>query len=507
MHILPLRSALAMAAFGVAALILAGAALGDPAGSSQGGFQNPASPVARQINSLFWLITIIAVIVGAFVETFLIYTLRKYSAKRGAAGADESDFKEEAGSEAEDASPIHRKEHGNAKVELAIFGFTAVVFAALLLVSLQTLWSIEEAPADPSALTVEVTGSQWAWEFHYPAQAITELSALSEMHVPVNKVVRLNITARDVLHAVWIPDLGVKLDAVPGRVNHFWFNAEREGHYLLQCAEFCGGAHSDMHAVVVVESQAAFDAWVDGRQHPPPPPPPPVLDGQTVNVTLSDFHIAFERALNMNLGANVTFRITNTGPSQHFLNFQAPVNLTSPPVNASTTVNWSVTFSQLATNAIVICPVTGHAAAGMSEHYNVSQGARIVDVHLHDAGVSGSTYSITPAKIDLTPGEVVAFHVFNDGSAAHNLMLGEPYNVVSPTINPGETTYTPAITVADQSDSYWCAIPGHRQLGMVGEFSGAKAETGPQVPGFEAAWVLPALAGVAALVALRRRKA
>ena len=505
MRTIHLRSALVTAALCVATFVWAGVSLADPVGSSQGGFQNPASPVARQINSLFWLITVIAVLVGAFVEIFLIYTLRKYSAKRGAKGVDEAGFNEEAGSEAQNVSPIHRKEHGNPKVELAIFGFTAVVFGALVLLSLQTLWSIEEAPADPSALTVEVTGSQWAWEFHYPAQGITELSGLSEMHVPVNKVVRLNITARDVLHAVWIPDLGVKLDAVPGRVNHFWFNAEREGHYLLQCAEFCGGAHSDMHAVVIVESQAAFDAWVDGRQHPPPPPPPPVLDGQTVNVTLTEFHIAFERPLNINLGATVTFRITNNGAQQHFLNFEAPVSQTSPPVNASTTVNWSVTFSQLAADAVVICPVAGHAAAGMSEHYNVAQGARIVDVHLHDSGVAGSTYSITPAKIDLTPGEVVAFHVFNDGSAAHNLMLGEPYNVVSPTITPGETTYTPAITVADQSDSYWCAIPGHRQLGMVGEFSGAKAETGPQVPGFEATFVLPALLGAAAVVVWRRR--
>jgi cytochrome c oxidase subunit II len=507
MRIIHVRSALATAALCVASVVCAGLSLADPAGSSQGGFTNPASPVAHQISDLFKIITIIAIVVGAFVEALLIYTLRKYSAARGAEGVDEESFHEEGGHEADDASPIHRKEHGNAKVELIIFAVTATVFGLLVLASLQTLWSIEEAPADPSALTVEVTGSQWAWEFHYPAQGVTELSALSEMHVPVNKVVRLNITARDVLHAVWIPDLGVKLDAVPGRVNHFWFNAEREGHYLLQCAEFCGGAHSDMHAVVIVESQAAFDAWIDAKVNPPPPPPPPVLDGETVNATLSDFHIAFERVLNINLGATVTFRITNTGPSQHFLNFQAPVDQTSPPINASTTVNWSVTFSSVATNAVVICPVAGHAAAGMTEHYNVSQGARIIDVHLHDAGVAGSTYSITPAKIDLTPGEVVAFHVFNDGSVAHNLKLGEPYNVVSPTITPGQNTYTPAITVAASSDSYWCDIPGHRQLGMEGQFSGAHTESGPQVPGFEAGWVLPALLGVGLIVTWRRRKA
>jgi uncharacterized cupredoxin-like copper-binding protein len=159
-----------------------------------------------------------------------------------------------------------------------------------------------------------------------------------------------------------------------------------------------------------------------------------------------------------------------------------------------------VTFSALATDAVV-------RAAGGTEHYSVAQGARIVDAYLHDAGVPGDTYSITPGTIDLTPGERVAFRVHNVGTVAHNLKLGEPYNVVSATINGGESTLMPPITVADASDSYWCDIPGHRQLGMVGEFSGAKAEpTGPQVPGFEAGFALAALAGAAVALAVHRRR-
>ena len=487
--------------------LLAGAALADPAGSSQGGFQDPASPVAREISNLFWLITAIAFVVGAVVEALLLIAIRKFNAERAASGEDTAE--EHAPRMKPGRDPrLHRVEHGSAKLELGIFLGTAAAFAAIVVVSLNSLWAIEYAPDDPSAITVEVIGSQWAWEFRYPAYGITELSGLSEMHVPVNTVVRLNITARDVLHAVWIPDLGVKLDAVPGRVNHFWFNAEQEGRFLLQCAEFCGGAHSDMHASVVVESRAAFDAWVDNKQNPPPPPPPPIFGGETVNVTLTEYALAFSRPLNIQRGSTVTFRITNAGAVDHALHFEAPVNEMSPLVGPGNTTLWNVTFNAVATNAVVMCPVSGHGALGMTALYNVSEGARVVDVYLRDAGVPGQTYSIEPAVIDVTPGERVAFRVHNEGAVAHNLKLGEPYNVVSATINGGETTLMPPITVADVSDSYWCDIPGHRQLGMVGEFSGAQTgPTGPEVPGFEAAWALPALAAVGVALAWRRKKA
>jgi uncharacterized cupredoxin-like copper-binding protein len=170
-------------------------------------------------------------------------------------------------------------------------------------------------------------------------------------------------------------------------------------------------------------------------------------------------------------------------------------------------VTWNVTFSQVATNAAVICPVAGHAAAGMTERFNVSQGARVIEVHLHDSGVTGDRYQITPATIDLTPGEVVVFHVFNDGTVDHNLHLGDPYNIVSATIPKNKDTFTAPITVAATSDHYWCDIAGHREFGMEGTFSGAQAETGPQVPGFDAVWAIPALVGVAGLLVWRRRHA
>ncbi len=496
------------------ALLCAGVALADPAGQSQGAVTDPASPAARAISDLFWQVTVIAFVVGIFVEALIVYTVLKFGAGRAAAPSAEGDDDpgEDSGGhhgdESRAASTVYPGHHGNQKIEILIFVVTAAAFALLVVFSMNTLFAIETPPENaPNSLTVEVTGSQWAWSFRYPAEGISELSAISEMHVPVDTVVRLDITATDVLHAVWIPDLGVKVDAVPGRWNHQWFTAEREGRFLLQCAEFCGGAHGNMHAAVVVESKAVFDAWVAAKQNPPPPPPPPVLDGDHISVTLEEYRVVLERPLNINLGANVTFHIRNNGTMTHALAFEAPYSVTSAYVDAGSTLNWSVVFDQAVADAMVFCPIPGHAASGMSARFSVSQQARIVDVYLHDSTVPGDTFSITPGTIDLTPGERVVFRVHNNGTLPHNLKLGEPYNVVSPTISGGETTFTPPITVADASDSYWCDIPGHRKEGMVGEFAGEKAATtGPQLPGFEAAWALPAVACAAGAMVWRRER-
>lgn len=507
MRVTNVRFALTVGAAALAFSLACGLAAADPAGTSQGGFTNPASPVAHKINDLFWITTYLALAVGALVEGLLLFSLRKFRADRP--GADEKEAAHDEDDDGDHAGidpRLIRKEHGSAKIELMIFAVTAAVFGILVLISLGTLFEIETIPADPNALTVEVTGSQWAWQFHYPAQNVTELSALSEMHVPVNTNVRLNITATDVLHAVWIPDLGVKLDAVPGHVNHFWFNAEREGHYLLQCAEFCGGAHSVMHATVIVESAAAFQAWVDAKHAPPPTPP--LGNGDRVNITLTEYHIAFDRTLTVDEGANITLNITNAGTMSHQFTLDAPYNWTAPAIAPGTSAEFHVVFDQIVANAAAFCPIANHRALGMNETFNVSAASRIVDVYLFDPGVPGGTFRIEPATIKATPGELVKFRVHNNGSMPHNLRAGDSAFMIpeTATIGPGETTLSAPFPV-QKSVKYWCNVPGHQQLGMEGtlDAGGAVAETGPTVPGFEAGWVLPAL-GVTAVAILYRRR-
>ena len=137
-------------------------------------------------------------------------------------------------------------------------------------------------------MTVKVTGRQWNWDYEYPDQKIpaytstpfTEEEAKAEnlpylleahlpMYVPVNQVVRVDVTAEDVIHSFSIPAVGVKIDAIPGRLNQTWFKADRIGTFYGQCSQLCGANHSYMPIEVKVVSQPDFDAWVASKQPKP----------------------------------------------------------------------------------------------------------------------------------------------------------------------------------------------------------------------------------------------
>jgi cytochrome c oxidase subunit 2 len=148
--------------------------------------------------------------------------------------------------------------------------------------SLPILFKQLEVPTPD--LTIKATGNQWYWSYYYPANEVTydslmlppeELEAhgyAPDLHllatdtsvvVPVNKVVHMLVTGSDVIHSWTIPAFGVKIDAVPGRLNETWFRAEKEGIYFGQCSELCGKNHSFMPITVKVVSQEAYDAWLD----------------------------------------------------------------------------------------------------------------------------------------------------------------------------------------------------------------------------------------------------
>jgi cytochrome c oxidase subunit 2 len=112
---------------------------------------------------------------------------------------------------------------------------------------------------DENALKIEVTGHQWYWQIHYPAQGI-ELT--DEVHIPVNTPVYLQLTSADVIHSFWVPKLGVKLDMLPGRSNTLRLEASEAGIYRGQCAEYCGLGHAHMQFSVIAHEQAAFAGWL-----------------------------------------------------------------------------------------------------------------------------------------------------------------------------------------------------------------------------------------------------
>jgi cytochrome c oxidase subunit 2 len=150
----------------------------------------------------------------------------------------------------------------------------------------------EEAVVPPPDITIKATGYQWYWGYEYPDHGNFDILQImlqdderlarmeatgggkeedfprllavdNDLVVPVDTTVRLQITAADVLHAFAMPAFGVKMDAVPGRLNETWFHAEREGIYYGQCSELCGTDHAFMPIAIRVVSQDQFDAWVE----------------------------------------------------------------------------------------------------------------------------------------------------------------------------------------------------------------------------------------------------
>ena len=107
-------------------------------------------------------------------------------------------------------------------------------------------------------MVVRVTSQQWSWSFEYPAYGVTS----TEMHIPVDKQVLLQMTSRDVIHSFWVPEFRPKQDLVPGRITELRITPSVIGNYKVRCAEMCGTSHAYMEQPVIVSSQEDFDAWM-----------------------------------------------------------------------------------------------------------------------------------------------------------------------------------------------------------------------------------------------------
>ena len=162
--------------------------------------------------------------------------------------------------------------HGNTALELTWTIVPAIVFIAIWFVS-KTSWADIKARVPPPDVQVRVTSSQFAWGFTYPGpdrlfdtaddKTDKDLQGVDkELHVPVNKVVKIVLQSKDVIHSFFVPSFRLKQDAVPGRDINVWFKATRPGRYELPCAELCGPGHSGMVSWVNVLSDAEYQQWV-----------------------------------------------------------------------------------------------------------------------------------------------------------------------------------------------------------------------------------------------------
>jgi cytochrome c oxidase subunit II len=213
--------------------------------AGNGGFapETPHSPNAGRINEAYKLIGLFTGIVFVVVESSLLWFVFRY--RRGGRPRDA------------EGPQIH----GATRLELIWTAVPVVILAVIVTFVLYKLPGIRNVPSATSAnapLEIRVDGHQFYWQFTYPDGHVS----IQELHVPVHRVVRLDIHSQDVDHSWWVPELGGKFDAIPGVTNHTWFKADRVGTYRGQCGEFCGAFHAEMVARVVAEPRSAYDAYV-----------------------------------------------------------------------------------------------------------------------------------------------------------------------------------------------------------------------------------------------------
>jgi cytochrome c oxidase subunit II len=177
------------------------------------------------------------------------------------------------------ANPVPAKWSHNTPIEIIWTVVPVMILVVISVFSFKLLFAYNDMPKPD--LTIKATGYQWYWGFEYPDQKVGEfisnmlpedqatakgepykLATTEPLVVPVNKVVRVQVTGADVIHAFAVPAFGIITDAVPGRLNETWFKADRVGTYYGNCRELCGVDHAFMPIEVKVVSQAEFDAWI-----------------------------------------------------------------------------------------------------------------------------------------------------------------------------------------------------------------------------------------------------
>ena len=224
------------------------------------GLQQSASPVMDDIvwfhDFLLWVIAAIVL----FVLALLVIVMVRFNAR---------------------ANPVPSRTTHNTFIEVVWTVVPVLILVAIAVPSFRLLFYELKVPK--ADVTVKATGKQWFWSYSYPdskfefdslmvqdkdlkAGQLRLLSVDNEMVVPVNKVVRVLVTGADVIHSFSVPSFGIKIDAIPGRLNETWFKADREGMYYGQCSQLCGRDHAFMPIAVHVVSEAQYSAWLENAK-------------------------------------------------------------------------------------------------------------------------------------------------------------------------------------------------------------------------------------------------
>lgn len=167
--------------------------------------------------------------------------------------------------------PIERRGSGLPFVYAAV-GISFVVLFASAVWNYVVLAKVAGPPPHP-AVTIHVTGHQWWWEVAYTDKDVSRgFTTANEIHIPVGKPIRVELSAADVIHSFWVPALTGKTDTIPGQRNVTWMQADKPGIYRGQCTEYCGQQHAHMGFIVVAQSPEEFEAWWNHQLEPPASP-------------------------------------------------------------------------------------------------------------------------------------------------------------------------------------------------------------------------------------------
>ena len=239
-----------------ASLIGTGASAGEPT-PWQMGLQQAATPLMQSIDDLHDILLVVITLITLFVLGLLLYVMWRFR---------------------ESKNPTPTRTTHNTTVEVLWTVIPVVILVLIAIPSFKLLYYSDTIPK--ADLTVKAIGHQWYWSYEYPDHGNFTFDATiladdelkegqprllevdNRIVVPVNKVVRVQVTADDVLHAWAVPAFGVKTDGVPGRLNEVWFKAERTGVYYGQCSELCGVNHGFMPIRVDVVTAQEFNAWI-----------------------------------------------------------------------------------------------------------------------------------------------------------------------------------------------------------------------------------------------------
>lgn len=266
-------AALALAVvFGLGAEAFAGTGQPSP---WQIGFQGAASPIMEQIDEFHWLLTVISALITILVLVLLAIVFVRFNEK---------------------ANPTPSTTTHHTGLEVAWTVVPVIILVVIAIPSFRLLFNQLDIPK--ADITIKATGTAgWTWVYEYPdhggfnfiSSMIPEkelkpgqprlLAVDNEVVLPVNKIIRVQVTAEGIIHAFAVPSFGVKIDAVPGRLNETWFKATKTGTFYGQCSELCGINHAYMPIQIRIVEEAEFNKWVEDakKKYAVNPEPNPAL--------------------------------------------------------------------------------------------------------------------------------------------------------------------------------------------------------------------------------------